>query len=130
MAKGLHVSLSCQLPDKPQIIDAGDIAELVYYRAVMRCREYLTDGVIDRRIISRWFAGIRGKPATHLDRLVAVGLLEPHDQGWCIPLAVWTAWNPTAEQVAEKRQQEADRKAEYREKKRRESQQESADVPS
>lgn len=92
MAKGLHAQLSCHLPDKPEIIDAGDIAELVFYRAVLRCREYLTDGVIDRRVAARWFAGIRGRPATHLDRLVSVGLLEPHASGWCFPDRVWREW--------------------------------------
>ena len=120
MAKGLYASLSCQLPDKPEIIEAGDIAELVYYRAVLRCREYLTNGVIDRRVLARWFAGIRGKPAAHLDALVSVGLLEPHPQGWSIPLRVWSEWNPTAEEVQEARHLERERKREYRDRKKAE----------
>ena len=65
----LHAQIACSLPDKVAIVDAGDIAELVYYRSILRCRDNLTDGVIDRRLINRWYAGIRGKPATHLNRL-------------------------------------------------------------
>lgn len=121
MAKGLYVQIACRLPDKPEIIEAGDIAELVYYRAIIRCREHLTDGVIDRRVIARWFSGIRGRPATHLDRLQAVGLLEPHERGWCIPLDVWCEWNPTAAEVEAMREAENRRKREWRERRARES---------
>lgn len=84
MPKGLFAQLSCKLPDKPELIEAGHVCELVYYRAVLRCREYLTDGVIDRRRLTRWFDGIP-RPARHLDQLVAVGMLEPHPAGWAIP---------------------------------------------
>lgn len=118
MAKGLYVSLACKLPDKAEIIEVGDIAELVYYRAIMRCRENLTDGVIDRRVISRWFAGIRGKPAAHLDRLQGVGLLVGHPDGWSIPGEVWREWNPTAAEVDAKRDAETERKRRWKEQQR------------
>lgn len=121
MAKGLYAQMSCTLPDKPEIIDAGPDCELVYYRAILRCRDNLTDGVIDRRRVARWFAGIRGRPKAHLDRLVEVGLLEPHPDGWRIPLSVWIEWNPTREEVDAKREAESERKRLWRERQRDEA---------
>ena len=103
MAKGLYAQLSCGLPDKPEIIDAGPEAELVYYRAILRSRAQLTDGVIDRRLVARWFAGIR-RPTAHLDRLTELGMIELHEAGWCIPITVWQSWNPTQSDVDVARQ--------------------------
>lgn len=113
----LFAQIDCSFPDRPDIAEAGDLAELVYMRAVLRCRDNLTDGVIDRRVVSRWFAGIRGKSVTHLEKLVSVGLLNHHPDGWCIPIEVWTKWNPTKADVQEKRAAEAERVRAYREKK-------------
>ena len=110
----LHAQIACSLPDKEEIIEAGDLAELVYYRAILRCRAELTDGVILRAKLTRWFDGVRGKPAAHLDRLVAVGLLKPHERGWQFPPDVWSKWNPSKAEVEAKRAEETARKAEYR----------------
>ena len=115
----LHAQIACRLPDKVEIIDAGPMPELVYYRACLRVREYLTDGVIARQHISRWFAGIP-HPARHLARLVEVGLLEAHPEGWQFPDDVWRKWIPTKASVQAKRAAEAERIAAYREKKRAE----------
>jgi hypothetical protein len=111
----IYAQVSCSLPDKVAIIEAGDIAELVYYRSILRCRDNLTDGIIDRRLIDRWFAGIRGKPATHLNRLRDVGMLLDHPDGWCIPEEVWCKWNPTKAQVEAHRAAETERKRRWKE---------------
>jgi hypothetical protein len=113
----LYAQIDCAFPDRPDVAEVGDLAELVYYRSVLRCRDNLTDGVIDKRVISRWFAGIRGKHAQHLDRLAEVGLLQHHENGWCIPPSVWGKWNPTKAEVEAKRAAEAERVRAYREKK-------------
>jgi hypothetical protein len=115
----LHAQIACRLPDKVEIIDAGPMAELVYYRACLRCREYLTDGVIARAHLTRWFAGI-AHPTKHLARLVDVGLLEPHADGWQFPDDVWRRWIPTRAAVQAKREAEAERLRAYREQKRAE----------
>lgn len=110
----LYAAIDVGFPDDPKVIDAGDLAELAYLRCVLRSRQHLTDGVIDRRVLGRWLAGVRGKPAAHMDRLVEVGLLCTHDAGWCIPLNAWKKWNPTKVEVEEKRDAEKQRKADYR----------------
>lgn len=122
---GLYAKVGCSLPDDPKMIDAGDICELVYIRCLLRAREALSDGVIDRRRLPRWCIGIRGDVKKHAARLVEVGLWELHSDGWCIPADVWTRWNPMATEVQAKRDEEAERKRRFREKKRNES----ADVP-
>lgn len=113
----LYAKIDCSFPDDPKTVEAGDLAELAYVRCVLRARENLTDGVIDRRVVSRWLAGVRGKPATHLERLVSVGLLVEHPEGWRIPLSAWRRWNPLRAEVDEKREAEAERKRVAREKK-------------
>lgn len=116
----LYAAIDVGFPDDPKVVDAGDIAELVYLRCVLRARGSLTDGVIDRRVLSRWLVGIRGPHGKHMDRLVEVGLLCTHDAGWCIPLNAWKKWNPTKAEVEQKREDEKQRKADYRDKKRAE----------
>ena len=122
---GLYAKVGCSLPDDPKMIDAGDICELVYIRCLLRAREALSDGVVDRRRLPRWCVGIRGNPVKHAARLVEVGLWELHPDGWCIPTDVWSRWNPLATEVQAKRDEEAERKRRFREKKRNES----TDVP-
>lgn len=115
----LYARFDCSFSDDPKVAAAGDLAELVYFRCVLKCRENLTDGVIDRRLLPRWTAGIRGKANAHAQALVDVGLWLEHPDGWRIPEAVWRRWNPTAAEVAEKRRLEAERKQAYRESKPR-----------
>lgn len=115
----LHAQLACRLPDKVEIIQVGPMAELVYYRCCLRCREYLTDGVIAREHISRWFAGI-SHASKHLNRLSDAGLLEICEVGWRFPDRVWREWIPTRESVDAKRAAEAERIREYRQRKRAE----------
>lgn len=111
----LYAKIDCAFPEDPKVIEAGDIAELVYLRCVLKCRELLTDGVIHRVRLDRWTVGIRGKATVHAARLVEVGLWELHPDGWRIPHAVWAKWNPLASDVQDKREEEANRKRAYRE---------------
>ena len=98
----LHAQIACRLPDKVEIIDAGPMAELVYYRTCLRCREYLTDGRVARAHVARWFVGIPNA-AKHLDKLVAVGMLWEHPNGWQLPDGVWQKWIPSKAEVEAKR---------------------------
>ena len=78
----LFVQLATSLPDDPRLIEAGPMAELVYYRSIMRCRDALSNGVIHR---ARLDAVVEAPLERQLNALVDVGLLEMHDDGWCIP---------------------------------------------
>jgi hypothetical protein len=118
---GLYAKVDVGFPDDPKTVEAGDLAELAYLRCVLRGRENLTDGVIDRRVLARWLAGIRGKPTSHMDKLVQVGLLEVHPDGWRIPHDAWVRWNPLKADVEAKRAEDAERKRQSRESKKRPS---------
>lgn len=84
----LYVKLSTAFPDDPKIIDAGPLAELLYIRCILKCRENLSDGVIDRRRLPRWAAGVTARPTVLAKRLVDVGLWVEHPDGWAMPQ--WT----------------------------------------
>ena len=59
-----------------------------------------------------------------MDYLVSIGKLEVTDTGWRIPDRIWRKFNPTKAEVDELRRAEAERKAAWRDKHRRD-----ADVP-
>lgn len=104
----LFAKVDVTFPDDPKVIEAGDLAELVYLRCVLRCKAHGSDGVIHRGRLARWLVGIRGKPEAHMATLVAVGLLCVHPEGWCIPPNAWGKWNLTATEVEAKRKKKAD----------------------
>lgn len=101
---GMFAKIALDFPDDPKVINAGFIAELVYVRCTLYAKAARTDGVINRARLKRWLAGIPGKPDKHMAALVAVGLVEIHDEGWNIPLKVWCRWNKTADEIAEESQ--------------------------
>lgn len=106
---GIYANVSVDLPDDPRVIEAGPMLELVYLRCVLRSRKHLTDGVIDRRALPLWLFGVPGNHVKLMERLQAIGLVNRHKAGWCIPLDKWQQWNPTAREVAEKRAQDRER---------------------
>ncbi len=112
---GLFAAISLDFPDDPKVIEAGPMAELAYIRCTIASKRLLTDGVIHRAQARRWLDGIPGDPAEHLNALVAVGLLEPHESGWCIPIDVWAKWNKLAAdvQVTRNKQSEGGKKGNH-----------------
>lgn len=95
----LYAKIDCSFPDDPKVIEAGPMAELLYLRMVLHCREHLTDGVVNRAHLSRIATGLRTKDAL-VRRLLDTKLLEEHQDGWRIPVRVWRRWNPTKAAVA------------------------------
>jgi hypothetical protein len=109
----LWVKLSCGFPADSRVAEAGVHAELLYIRALLHCRETLTDGLVSRHSLQRVALGIP-KPERQADALVAVGLWLLDDRGWRIPEDVWRKWNPTASEVDDERTAAAERKAAWR----------------
>lgn len=113
----LYGQFDCALPRDPRMVAAGPLGRLVYIEASLYCRENLTDGIIDRLILPFFAVDVPSK-VRHLNRLADVGALEIIDVGWRIPLTVWRRWNPLKAEVDEHRRAEAERKAEYRAKRK------------
>lgn len=113
----LYAKIDCASVRDPKMIAAGPLGRLIYWQAVLYCRENLTDGRIDALLLPLIALDIPN-PKKHMGRLVELGALEPIDGGWQIPDRVWRRWNPLKSEVDEKRAAEAERKAAYRESRR------------
>jgi hypothetical protein len=114
----LYARIDVALARDPRMIAAGPLARLMYVQSVLYCRENLTDGVIDRLILPLVAVDVPNA-RRHMARLVDVGALEVVEVGWRIPDQVWRRYNPLRSEVDEIRRAEAERKASYRDKKRR-----------
>jgi hypothetical protein len=115
----LHAQIACAMPRELARKGIPWQERAVYIEAVLYCRENLTDGLISRGELPFWMADMSPKArAVRLDALVACGALLAHEVGWRFPDHVWRKWNPTKAQVDEKRAEEAQRKADYRNRKR------------
>jgi hypothetical protein len=126
---GIYAQISCSMTRDPRMIAAGWQARAVYVEAVLYCRENLTDGIIDRLALPYWMPDMPVKARSKLlDRLIEVGALTTCEQGWSFPEGVWSRWNPSRADVEAKREAEKQRKANYRAK-RREETDVSEDVP-
>lgn len=119
----LYAQLDCAFARNPKLIIAGPMPRLMYVQAVLYCRENLTDGVIDRVVLPLVAIDVP-HAKKHMDRLVEVGVLEAHPCGWQFPSETWRKWNPLRAEVDEKRAKETERKASYRDRKKRDE-----DVP-
>lgn len=115
----LHAQIACGLPFELMKRGVPWQERAVYVEAVLFCRERLTDGIIHRALLPMWMPDMSPKArAARLDALVNTGALLEHEDGWQFPPHVWSRWNPSKAEVDEKRRQEAERKAEYRERRR------------
>lgn len=118
-----YARIATDFPRDPRMIAAGWQTRAVYIEALLYCRENLTDGLLHSLALPYWMPdmspGIRKR---HLNKLVELGALEADDDGWRFPHKVWARWNPTKAEVEAKRDEERQRKADYRARKRRGSQ--------
>jgi hypothetical protein len=126
---GIYAQVSCSMTRDPRMIAAGWQARAVYVEAILYCRENLTDGIIDRLALPYWMPDMPVKARSKLlDHLVHVGALTTCEQGWSFPEGVWSRWNPSRAEVEAKREAEKQRKANYRARRRGETDP-SQDVP-
>jgi len=115
MPKGIYAQISTSLPYDPKIARCSVEAELLYIRCVLFARQQLSDGVVyahDMPIV-----GVRlARRARAMRELCASGLLVECAEGWRFPAEVWEAWNPSAQEVATKRDGNAARQAAFRQR--------------
>ncbi|MGB8858911.1 MAG: hypothetical protein WCC60_06630 [Ilumatobacteraceae bacterium] len=94
----------------------------VYSEAILYCRENLTDGVIHRNELPCWMPDLPVKQRTaRLDAIATTGALLAHTDGWTFPPHVWGRWNPSKQEVVDKRAAEAERLRKHRERKKAEA---------
>lgn len=79
---GLFIKLDVNFWDHPKVVEAGQAAAVLYQKMTMYCFEHATDGVISRPQLRH----IAAKSGPNLvQKLVAVGLVEVHPEGWFLP---------------------------------------------
>lgn len=105
----LWVKLSVNAPDDPKVLDAGDHAELVFYRALCLAKRRNSDGVIARAQLR-----LLGADDDDVKVLVETELWSEIAQGWLI--TAWFKHNKPAAEIEADREREAKRKREYRDR--------------
>lgn len=113
----LYAKIDVALQRDPDLVGLP-LARLIYIQAVCYCRENLTDGQIDRRVLPLIAVDIP-QAAKHMNALVTAGKLGVTCAGWRIPERIWKRFNPTKVEVDELRRAEAERKQAWRDKRRR-----------
>ena len=105
----LYAKFATGFPADPKMVMAGERGEHLYFRAVLHCREHLTDGVIHRASLQRIGLGIGGKLETHAARLVEVGLWIEREDDY--EVHDYLEYNPSREKVLEERRKASERRA-------------------
>src|SRR5215471_974647 len=93
-----------RFPTHPRVIGLTDGAFRLYVEGVCYATSHLTDGVVARAL-----AGSRDGAA---GELVSAGLWLTDRAGWRIH--DWHEWNPTADEIRQRRKADADRKRRQR----------------
>ncbi len=115
----LYAQIACAMPRELAAKLLGWQDRAVYTEAIYYGRENLTDGVIDRGTLAFWMPDMATRERVRrLNALRDRGALLDHPDGWVFPDHVWRKWGKTRAQVDEAREKEAERKKEYRDKKR------------
>lgn len=112
---GLYVQLDVNTPNDPKIIEAGERAELLYYRGLMFCKAnwhqdgFITDGQLVR--VAPDFTLLSAR----VRALVSTGLWQRVDEdlfgrGAGYQVTAWLDRNPSRAQIEAKRRADAERK--------------------
>lgn len=123
----LHAQIACAMPRELAKKGLAWQDRAVYTEAIYYGRENLTDGKIERTTLAFWMPDMPVKERTRrLDAMRDLGALLDHPEGWQFPEHVWRKWGKMRAEVEVHREAEAQRKADYRNRRRNES----GDVPS
>jgi hypothetical protein len=112
------IRLAAGYQSDPRILAAGYDGELVYIRGLALARMLHTDGHLSYESWTQLVRGLdRRRTRFVADRLITVGLWEPCDDGWQVPLDRWSKWQVTEGELAERRTAATARQARWRTKK-------------
>ena len=101
----LYVPLSVSTHLDDRVAEAGDAAELLWYRLLQVVKANETDGQIGHAQAVK----LHSKRA--VDALVRVGLLRAVDDGKRYAIAGWSDWNLSSAQIEARRRADRERKA-------------------
>lgn len=106
---GSFAPLSAQAWTDDALAEAGEAAELLFYRALSFSAYVLRDGVITDSQLSRMVGHGMRDAKKRADRLCAVGLWVREDGGYRV--RTWLKWNRSKTEIASLQRKDAGRKA-------------------
>lgn len=106
---GSYAPLSAHYYKDDAIADVGPLAELLYVRGLAFCAEVLSDGYISDNQLRLFVAVGIPSYSKHADALCKVGLWIREDGGHRV--IAWTKWNLSKDEIREKQERDAARKA-------------------
>lgn len=95
--KGSFAPLYANVYDDDAIVEAGEPAELLFYRGLAYCARILSDGVITDNQLSRGPGVGMSDPKDRAETLVRVGLWERLDNGYRV--RSWLQWNSSRDEI-------------------------------
>lgn len=98
-----------QFPDHPKVDPLSDLAFRLHVAAICHSARYLTDGFVSEHRVPRLVPRYKPSAVAELER---ARLWNREEGGWRIH--DYTAYNPSAEEVEERREQERRKKARQR----------------
>ncbi len=108
------VKLDDQFADHPKVLSAGPVAAWLWVCGLAYCARYLTDGLIPTSALKK-LADVED-PQSLAAKLVEVGLWDEAEGGWMVH--DYHEWQPTGEEVREKRKKSLERMAKWRDRKK------------
>jgi hypothetical protein len=107
--RGSYAPLSAHAYKDDALAEAGESAELLYYRALSFAADVLRDGLVtDSQLIRLVGHGMRDAKK-RADRLCAVGLWVREEKGYRI--RSWLKWNRSVSEINHLKEKDAGRKA-------------------
>lgn len=105
MPEGLYAQFSLTMPIELMRKGCDWRARAVYFEASLHVRAHLTDGVVERALLSTWMPDLPVKQRVKvLDAMAAAGALDIHPDGWSFPPHVWAVWGKNRADVAAQRE--------------------------
>lgn len=106
--RGSFAPLSAHAYKDDALAEAGEAAELLYYRALSFAADVLRDGLVTDSQLIRLVAHGMKDARKRADRLVSVGLWVREDSGYRI--RSWLKWNRSVDEIEALQRKDAGRK--------------------
>lgn len=115
-----YARLDDVFPEHQKVEALSDRAFRLHVTALCYCSRNLTDGVLTERAVRAMCAAIKATIRRHVGELIAAGLWGKASEGWVVHH--FREWNPSAEEVKERRAAAKTRMADARALKRAQAQ--------
>ena len=114
----LHAQFACSMPRELMKRGVKWRDRAIYSEAILYCPREPDRWRDPSQRVAVLDARPRSSEQHRLDAIAATGALLAHEDGWMFPAHVWGRWNPSKQEVLDKRAAEAERVRKHRERKK------------